>query len=327
MGTISHLPRKDRPQPARLATEQAAEAALDLLLEAWSRSAEQGLAQRREALKLSGLTAITLSAEAGGLDCANRLVARVVSGIQNDDAVAADALHRHFVLLEQFRAAGDERFYRQLADQVLSGDLFFRETEPASGLLQVRAEEFQTIASGHLLLAQSALWADWLWLPGRNETADLPLEGGALIPLRSGTYETRFGWSGQPHLAATYHDVSVAHGIWGIRTRLGDTHCALDHLLEASRTGARLGTVRGEEPLGAGALRLDIALSALDALIGEAAARLDQAQVSALPDAPDDAARTCLKAALFAAEIGGDEARLERLAAERAEWVLAKTWR
>lgn len=323
MGSISHLPRRDRPEPARLNSEQEAETALNRLVQTWRGEPGAMLPQRREALKLSGLTTITLSAEAGGLDCSNGLAGLVVRQIQSIDPGAAEALHQHFVLIEQFRAAGDERFYNQLAEQTLAGDLFFRETKAASGLLHVRQEAFQTAASGNLMLPQAALWADWLWLAGRNDVAGLLIDGAALVPVRSGIYETRFDRNGQPQLAASFNAVPVARSIWGSQPKLGHTSVALDHLLEASRASVRLLALRGDEPFGVAALHLDTAVSALMALVGEAAASLDQAQVVVSGETSIHAADFCLKAALFAADLCGDEGRFERLAQDRTDWVTA----
>ncbi len=314
MGTISHLPRRDRPQPARLATEREAEAALEALLQDWTGS-ETSLAHRREALKLSGLASISLTAEAGGLDCPTALLAEIVTKLQAVDPDAAEALHRHFVLVEFFRLADDERFYNQLAEQTLAGDLLFCQMNAAHGLLDVRQEDFQASAWGDLHLPQAALWADWLWLFARNDAAGHMLEGAALVPVRSGIFESRADATGRPRLAARFRGAPVAHGLWGLQRLHRETALALDHLLEAARGSVRLHLPRGEAALSSiTALRLDCALGALMALIREAAGALDHAQVTPTPATRGQALSLCRKAALFAADLAGDEARFSTLA-------------
>ncbi|MBB4063849.1 hypothetical protein [Gellertiella hungarica] len=312
MGTISHLPRRDRPQPVRLGSDREAEAALAALVDGWQ-GAEPSLAQRREALKLSGLTAISLCAEAGGLDCSTALLARVVRQIESVDPGAAEALHRHFVLIDMFREEGDERFYGQLAEQSLAGDLLMGEADAARGTLDVRQEDFQSTASGEVLLPQAALFADWLWLPAINDAAGHLVEGSALVPVRAATLETRVDGEGREHLVARFRSAPVAHGLWArARPRLR-TAVALDHLLEAARASVQLDLAGGGASPQA-ALRLSLARRALLALVQEAAAALDHAQVAPSVDSLGQADSLCRDAALFAADLTGHEGRFEHLA-------------
>lgn len=319
MGTISHLPRRDRPQPVRLPTELEAERAIDALVASWEQAQSGGLAERRESLKLSGLTTISLAAGSGGLDCSNRLLVLGVRRLQAVDPGAAEALHRHFVMIEHFRALDDERFYEQLAGQVLAGDLFFCETSATQGVLAIRQEDFQATASGSLLLNQSALWADWLWVFSRNEVAGQLLDGAVLIPARAGVFESVTGRKGSVHLSVRFRAAPVAQGQWGHQAQGWKTSIALDHLLEAARASERLASVLGRGPVSGAALRVDVALAALLALVSEAASLLDQAQVSSTASARAQAGIFCLKAAQFAADLSGDEARFEQLARLRAD--------
>lgn len=312
MGTISHLPRRDRPQPARLASEQDAEAALEVLVARWT-GRECPLAQRREALKLSGLTAISLSAETGGLDCSAALLALVVRRIEAVDPHAAEALQRHFVLIEAFREEKDERFYAQLAEQSLAGDLMMGEADPSMGRLDIRHEDFHATAHGALLLPQAALFADWLWLNARNDAAGHVIDGLALVPVRAATFEARTDKDGHIHLVAHFRDAPVAHGLWGPRHPAMRTALALDHLLEAVRASVRLDVSAEGDPSRA-ALRLSLARRALLSLSNEAALALDHAQVTATAASLDHAARLCREAALFAADLTGREARFDALA-------------
>lgn len=312
MGTISHLPRRDRPQPARLASEPEAEAALDMLVASW-KDRPHDLAQRRESLKLSGLTAISLSADTGGLDCSATLLALVVRRIETVDPDAAEALQRHFVLIDLFREEKDERFYSRLAEQSLAGDLMMAGTDPALGRLGIRHEDFHATASGELLLPQSALLADWLWLPSLNDAAGHLIDGFALVPVRAAIFETRSDSNGYYQLVARFRNAPVAHGLWGQHRPGPRTALALDHLLEAARESVRL-EVSGEGAISRAALRLSLARKALLSMVNEAAQALDNAQVNPTAAGLDRAALLCREAALFAADLTGREARFEQLA-------------
>ncbi len=317
MGTISHLPRRDRPQPAFLRSEQEAEAALDALLDDWQAQAGS-LARRREALKLSGLGAISLSADVGGLDCSTALLALLVRRIEAVDTHAAEALHRHFVLVDAFRESGDDRFYAQLAEQSLAGDLLMGEENPDRGLLSVTQEDFQTTASGSFLLPESALFADWLWLPALNDAAGHRLEGAALVPVRAATFESRTDAAGKPYLAARFREAPVAHGLWGRRAREGQTARALDHLLEAARASVPP-VIDPESAKEADAvIRAGLHRRALLALIGEAAAALDRAQVAPDADSLAHASHLCRDAALLSADIQGNRTRFGQLVQQAA---------
>lgn len=312
MGTISHLPRRDRPQPARLGSEQEADAALAALLQDWQGTAP-GLAQRRETLKLSGLAAISLSADAGGLDCSTAVLADVVRQIQTAEPEAAEALHRHFVLIETFREEGDERFHAQLAEQALAGDLLLGETNAAYGLLDIRQEDFQTLASGEVLLPQAALFADWLWLGAISDAYGPRHAGSVLVPVRAATFESRVGADGETRLAARFRDATVAHGLWNQARPQPSTALCLDHLLEAARASVQL-DLDGDVTASRAALRLSLAQRALLALVQQASVALDHAQVTPSPETLAPAASLCRAAALFAADLTGREARFEQLA-------------
>lgn len=309
MGTISHLPRRDRPQPTRLFSEVEAEAAAAAFTAARKHAPDMRFALRREALKLSGLAAISLTAEAGGLDCCNAILAGIVGNLQGVDPDAADALHRHYVALEHFRRANDERFYEQLSEQVLSGDLLFSAPEDVSQELDVSHEDFQTLAAGKLLVPASALWADWLWLEARNQTAGAVVRGSALVPLRAAIIETPSQSVAGDRVSIVFRSAPVAHGIWGEKAELSDTGQALDHLLQAARIAALL------DLDDRATARRSIARAALEALVGQAAAALDHAQVDPTRTSVSDARKRTLEAAMFAADLAGNELRFQQLAA------------
>jgi hypothetical protein len=286
--------------------------ALAALVADWRHQGEDSFGVRREALKLSGLTAISLTEDLGGLDCSNRLLARLLRRMQALDTDAAEALHRHFVLIEHFRADNDERFYAQLAEQVLSGDLFFSETDTAFGSLEITQQDFHTEAAGALRLPQAALWADWLWTRARIGAPEAGHQVHALVPVRAGTFDAVEDGAGRAWLNARFRQAPVAHGSWEAKPVEYGTPQALDWLLQAVRLSVRL-EIANEAPLSRSALRLDIARSALIALAEEAGEALDQAQVNPGAQTLDRALTTCMRVALFAAEIAGDEARFEAL--------------
>ena len=243
--------------------------------------------------------------------------------LQRVDPGAAHALQRHFVLLEQFRSGKDYSFYARLSEQVFAGDLLFYATEPDTRPLSVRQQEFQPIAHGTIFLPHSALWADWLWVPARNDVVPSAGTGAVLVPMRAAVLESVVDGEGRSRLAARFDGAPVTYGLWAEEARKPVNAAALDRLLDASRSAAILAQdLPGAADQGE-ALRRDVACHALLALIGEAAKALDQAQVNGSPEAATAAELSALHAALFAADLRGDEAGFRRIAAE-AEGRFAK---
>lgn len=317
MGTISHLPRRDRIAPCRLESEADAEAAASELVALWLQPGTvSSPAERREGLRLSGLLALSLSVDVGGLDCSNVTLARVVAMLERADPLAADALHSHYTLLEHFRAAPDDRFYRQVAERVVEGDLLYcafdEERSRGPQRLTVTAGDLPSRASGNLRLAASSAWADWLWAPG-----DAPGEraGALLISVRAGSYRTIAEAGDLVEFA--FQEVSAVCEQWPPEgPEPWGTDAALADLLYAARIQ---GSLRAgfADPLVGDAydlLRLSAGLEALEALVEKSALYIDQAQVSNRQDAGSHVRLHALKAAVFAADLAGDTASLRRLA-------------
>ena len=315
MGTISHLPRRERAFPCRLESEEAAEAAASALASAWLQPGHcLHPAERREALRLSGLLGISLSVDVEGIDCSNVTLARVLSLLEPADRLAADALESHYTLLESFRFAEDDKFYHQLAERVVAGDLLFSALDEdrlfGPGRLTVTAGDLSPRASGGLRLSASAGWADWLWVPcdGVNDTS-----GAALISARSGLYQAIAETGGI--LEWDFGDVPAAYAQWGSTSHHG-TDASLTDLLYAARLQGSLKAGSADpfnhDPFQA--LRLSAGLDALEALVEKSALFIDQAQVSNSAETVSIARIHALKAAVFAADLAGDIPRLQRLA-------------
>nr|WP_316652249.1 hypothetical protein [uncultured Gellertiella sp.] len=238
MGTISHLPRRDRPPPASLKSEAEAEAVLADLAGQWRTDPALKDEKRRDALRMTGLLSISLSGDIGGLDCQNGLLVKVINTLSPLSQAAAQALQLHYALLEAFRTAGDTHFYEQLAERVSGGDLIASVLETAEVPLDVEEGDFVPLAHGRLDLSAFSMFADWVLAPAR--ATRMP-QGAVLVPLRSAVLEVRPSDSGDRHVW-TFAGASVVHAVWGEANGLtrSDTAAALACLLTAAGISGRL---------------------------------------------------------------------------------------
>jgi SfnB family sulfur acquisition oxidoreductase len=119
-----------RPVAVRLQTEAEALAAARQLAKDFSAKAADRDASRLlpfeelDALSLSGLLAITVPAEYGGLDVSNTVLAEVTAILAEGDASIGQVPQNHFYILEALRNDGSEEQKKFFFGRALAGDRF-----------------------------------------------------------------------------------------------------------------------------------------------------------------------------------------------------------
>jgi SfnB family sulfur acquisition oxidoreductase len=130
MDTAVRMTDHIRPVAVRLQTEAEALAAARQLAKDFSAKAADRDASRLlpfeelDALSLSGLLAITVPAEYGGLDVSNTVLAEVTAILAEGDASIGQVPQNHFYILEALRNDGSEEQKTFFFGRALAGDRF-----------------------------------------------------------------------------------------------------------------------------------------------------------------------------------------------------------
>jgi SfnB family sulfur acquisition oxidoreductase len=130
MDTAVRMTDHIRPVAVRLQTEAEALAAARQLAKDFSAKAADRDASRLlpfeelDALSLSGLLAITVPAEYGGLDVSNTVLAEVTAILAEGDASIGQVPQNHFYILEALRNDGSEEQKKFFFGRALAGDRF-----------------------------------------------------------------------------------------------------------------------------------------------------------------------------------------------------------
>jgi SfnB family sulfur acquisition oxidoreductase len=130
MDTAVRMTDHIRPVAVRLLTEAEALAAARQLAKDFSAKAADRDASRLlpfeelDALSLSGLLAITVPAEYGGLDVSNTVLAEVTAILAEGDASIGQVPQNHFYILEALRNDGSEEQKTFFFGRALAGDRF-----------------------------------------------------------------------------------------------------------------------------------------------------------------------------------------------------------
>lgn len=154
MATITHLGVHGRGLPARIASEEEALSVTAKATEIFAGASPDTVS---EWLARSGLLAISVPAELGGIDVSNVVLAEIVSAFARASAEAATALTAHFAALELLRGGGTEDQRRAVFDRACQGQRFALARLPTD--LQVQLTDV-TVEIGKAEEA-AALPPDW----------------------------------------------------------------------------------------------------------------------------------------------------------------------
>jgi SfnB family sulfur acquisition oxidoreductase len=130
MDTAVRITDHIRPVAARLQTEaDALGAARQLAREFSAKAADRDAGrllpfEELDALSFSGLLAITVPAEYGGLDVSNTVLAEVTAILAEGDASIGQVPQNHFYILEALRNDGSEEQKKFFFGRALAGDRF-----------------------------------------------------------------------------------------------------------------------------------------------------------------------------------------------------------
>ncbi|RCW22541.1 acyl-CoA dehydrogenase-like protein [Ciceribacter lividus] len=154
MATITHLGVHGRGLPARITSEEEALSVAAKATEIFAVISPDAVG---EWLARSGLLAISVPAELGGIDVSNVVLAEIVSAFARASAEAATALTAHFAALELLRGGGTEDQRRAVFDRARQGQRFALARLPTD--LQVQLTDV-TVEIGKAEEA-AALPPDW----------------------------------------------------------------------------------------------------------------------------------------------------------------------
>lgn len=190
------------------ALDVAAKLSAEFDAEASARDAERQLPHEQvKALKESGLLAISVPAEHGGIDAPATVLAEVFRLIAHADPSLSQIPHSHFVFLEALRLQGtaDQQayFYRQVLDGALLANA---QSERGPHPIDVdtttltRRSSGDHVLTGRKFYSTGALFADWLVVrasldDGSVPTASTP-KAVAFVPRDADGVEVVDDWEG-----------------------------------------------------------------------------------------------------------------------------------
>lgn len=174
MGTVTHLHERLRTVPTRIGHEdEVLSVARQLVNE--GQAGTQSLVSW-EALVQSGLFAISIPVDFGGLDISNAVMAEAVSIIAAASPESAVALAGHFSTLEAIRNAGSEEQRRAIFSRVACGECFsglVHGEDPVSEWgLRLSTEGIGYCLDGEIVSSE-ALSVDWMALLLGDERGEL----------------------------------------------------------------------------------------------------------------------------------------------------------
>jgi SfnB family sulfur acquisition oxidoreductase len=152
------------------ALEVAAALSAEFAAEAGDRDAQRRLPHDEvKALKESGLLALSVPAEYGGLDASAEVIAEVFRWLGHADGSLAQIPHSHFTFLEALRLQGTPQQKTFYYEQVLGGALFANaQSERGPHPIDVdtttltRQDSGGFVLSGRKFYSTGALFADWV---------------------------------------------------------------------------------------------------------------------------------------------------------------------
>lgn len=285
MGTITHLPGRLRVVPHRIDAEG------DVLAAVSGTMLGVASGQSCEALGRSGLLAVSVPSDFGGLDIANHVLAEAVALTAAHSREVAEALVLHAAALEGIRHAGSEEQRRSAFSRVLGGERFLLAIghAPSDAKARFFADGMGVRLEASLAVTAAALSTDWFAVPAEDPAGH---ESLLLVPRHTpGLAIRQSGEDGRAVLELV--GVHVAADSVLALSRLADRMTAsVRTLLDAARVlgeGRRsLETVlaqlaRQHEATTAAALAIgwrEVEIETVQALIQRAAIAIDAAQVA-----------------------------------------------
>uniref|UniRef100_A0A5Q5BFN7 Dibenzothiophene monooxygenase n=2 Tax=unclassified Mycobacterium TaxID=2642494 RepID=A0A5Q5BFN7_MYCSS len=204
------------------ALDVAAKLSAEFDAEASARDAERQLPHEQiKALKESGLLAISVPAEHGGIDAPATVLAEVFRLIAHADPSLSQIPHSHFVFLEALRLQGtaDQQayFYRQVLDGALLANA---QSERGPHPIDVDTTTLTRRSSGDYVLtgrkfySTGALFADWLVVrasldDGSVPTASTP-KAVAFVPRDADGVDVADDWEGMGQRTTASGTVTLA---------------------------------------------------------------------------------------------------------------------
>ncbi len=166
MGSVSKFHNGERPVAHRIESEEEALATARQLSASFALQASERDINRilphteLDALSASGLGAITVPPEFGGLDIGNALLGEIVAIIAEGDPSIGECLELHFSTLEHLRATGSESLQQVMYERALIGERFTTATLPETATVQ--ASQHSHRITGRSLPATGLLFSDWI---------------------------------------------------------------------------------------------------------------------------------------------------------------------
>ncbi|MCM2474967.1 monooxygenase [Rhizobium sp. CG5] len=165
MGTVTHLHERLRTVPTRIGAEDEVLGIARSLVSGGQAGDRSGPSW--DDLVQSGLFAISIPVDFGGLDISNAVMAEAVSIIAATSPESATALAGHFSTLEAIRNAGSEEQRRAIFARVACGECFSGLVR-GDGPVSERGLRLSTEGIGYCLdgeiASSAALSVDWLTL-------------------------------------------------------------------------------------------------------------------------------------------------------------------
>lgn len=180
---MTDLAGATRISSARAALAAAAQLSSSFAEEAGARDAHRALPHEQvRALKESGLLAVTVPAEYGGLDVPVSVLAEVLRLIAHGDPSIGQIPHSHFTFLEALRLQGTPEQQAYFYGLVLDGALFANaQSERGPHPVDVDTTTLTPSGPGYVLdgrkyYSTGALFADWLIVRASRS------DGSGLVP-------------------------------------------------------------------------------------------------------------------------------------------------
>ncbi|TCL71475.1 SfnB family sulfur acquisition oxidoreductase [Rhizobium sp. BK251] len=195
----------DRPTATRLENEQQAIAVARELAERFGATASRRDHERLmpfaelDALSQSGLLAITVPEEYGGLDVSNAVLAEITAILSEADGSIGQIPQNHFYILEALRTDGTEEQKRYFFGRALAGERFGnalseRGTKTVGHYdTRITRDGPGYRINGRKYYSTGVLFADWIAIFALNEAERLVM---ALVPRGTEGVEVIDDWDG-----------------------------------------------------------------------------------------------------------------------------------
>lgn len=322
MGTITHLHEHLRPVPSRIDAEDAVVAIASALRPTPAEPTREAAA---DILGPSGLLAVSVPSDFGGLDVSNIILADAVALLAELSQDLAEAFASHCVALETVRSGGSDEQRRSVFARVASGDRFSGPAaigiDPEGITTSFEPEGMGFRLTGRAEFTRTSSAAEWLAVPALSDQGKV-----ALLLISRGTP----GIVGQPlgdagHVATVVFDgvhvaadavLPLSHQAPAMSEALARLLAAAILLGRARRLArerlAATTDVSGVDEFLVG--KGEVEIETLGALLARVAEAIDVAQVNASATAIADARR--LASILGIAARGLNDGRLDLRGAE-----------